>query len=252
MFELTKKTWRITNIFSVRIREDNWYTCQAVDICFHDFCWIFFGSWKFVSQTYTFCRLCPFITFKGLKWLKCCDVWEGHEPRKTTRLFDPKSGKLSVISFIFKGLYSILEYIYIYILFILQKSGDHLRCFVFVKYESWEIFQKENIFRISWIRNNEPPIQSTTCLWPKNTVLEHSTTLPNHVEVHRFFNTRNTFLGGHFCLGPWFATTSSCHWCQFASTSTTGWWCLLLASTTTGSIGDAYHVLLATATTGIL
>lgn len=111
MFELTKKTWRITNIFSVRIREDNWYTCQAVDICFHDFCWIFFGSWKFVSQTYTFCRLCPFITFKGLKWLKCCDVWEGHEPRKTTRLFDPKSGKLSVISFIFKGLYSILEYI---------------------------------------------------------------------------------------------------------------------------------------------
>jgi len=36
-------------------------------------------------------------------------------------------------------------------------------------------------------QGNEPPIQSTTCLWPKNTVLEHSTTLPNHVEVHRFF-----------------------------------------------------------------
>ena len=126
-----------------------------------DFFWIM----KFVSQTYTLCRLCPFITFKGLKRLKCCDVWEGHEPRKTTRLFDPKNGKLSVNSFIFKGLYSILVwciyiyiylfiYLYIYILFILQKSGDHLRCFVFVKYESWEIFQKNDIFRISWIRNN--------------------------------------------------------------------------------------------------
>lgn len=132
----------------------------------------------------------------------------------------------------------------IYVLFILQKSGDHLRCFVFVKYESWEIFQKEGIFRISWIRNNEPPIQSTTCLWPKTTVLEHS---PNHVEVHRFFLIQATL----FWAGI-FVATSSCHWCQFASTSTTGWWCLLLASTTTGSIGDAYHVLFATATTGIL
>ena len=96
---------------------------------------------------------------------------------------------------------------YIYILFILQKSGDHLRCFfVFVKYESWEIFQKEDFFRISWIRNNEPPIQSTTCLWPKNTVLEHSTTLPNHVEVHRFFEYKQHFFGRAF-----FSGTMVCH-----------------------------------------
>ena len=187
MFELTKKTWRITSIFSVPIREDNWYTCQAVDICFHDFCWIVFGSWKFVYQTYTLCRLCPFITLKGLKWFKCCDFWEGHEPRKTTRLFDLKSGKLSVISFIFKGLYSILEYIYIYCLYFRNLA---ITCVVLCL---WNMkagkSSKKRIFFVSAgsDNENEPPIQSTTCLWPKNTVLEHSTTLPNQVEVHRFF-----------------------------------------------------------------
>ena len=187
-----KKTWRITNIFSVRIREDNWYTCQAVDICFHDFCWTFLDHGNLYLKHVYLMQAVPFHHLQGVKMIKMLwclrGTWASKKPPVCLTRKAGNSQWIRSYSRVYI-LYWYNTYIYIF-LYCLYFRNLAITCVVLCL---WNMkagkSSKKRIFFVSAgsDNENEPPIQSTTCLWPKNTVLEHSTTLPNQVEVHRFF-----------------------------------------------------------------
>ena len=118
-----------------------------------DFVWIM----QFVSNIYLM-QAVPFHHLQGVKmitmlwclrgtWASKNHPFVWPEKRETLSEFVHIQGFIFYIGMIYIN-------IFIYILFILQKSGDHLRCFVFVKYESWEIFQKR-IFFVSYQLDQE-------------------------------------------------------------------------------------------------